>query len=241
MMRFILNRAFYSLITLWLLVTIVFGFVRFTGDPTTMLEEVGDKAYVAQLREQWGLDRPYYVQYGKYMWGLLRGDFGNSFQKSLAVRDIYFERLPNSLKLGFAAFIISIVLGVPLGILSAMKVQTWWDNFGKVFAILGLSVPNFFIGLMLIVFFGVYLGWLPILGKGDSFWDWQHLIMPAFALGWYFSGNMVRITRSSMLEVMGSDYIKLVRLKGVPEWVVMAKHALKNAMIPIMTLAGLNL
>lgn len=241
MTRFILNRAFYSLITLWLLVTIVFGFVRFTGDPTTMLEEVGDKAYVAQLREQWGLDRPYYVQYGKYMWGLLRGDFGNSFQKSLAVRDIYFERLPNSLKLGFAAFIISIVLGVPLGILSAMKVQTWWDNFGKVFAILGLSVPNFFIGLMLIVFFGVYLGWLPILGKGDSFWDWQHLIMPAFALGWYFSGNMVRITRSSMLEVMGSDYIKLVRLKGVPEWVVMAKHALKNAMIPIMTLAGLNL
>jgi len=239
--RFILNRAFYSLITLWLLVTIVFGFVRFTGDPTTMLEEVGDKAYVTQLREQWGLDRPYYVQYGKYMWGLLRGDFGNSFQKSLAVRDIYFERLPNSLKLGFAAFIISIVLGVPLGILSAMKVQTWWDNFGKVFAILGLSVPNFFIGLMLIVFFGVYLGWLPILGKGDSFWDWQHLIMPAFALGWYFSGNMVRITRSSMLEVMGSDYIKLVRLKGVPEWVVMAKHALKNAMIPIMTLAGLNL
>jgi peptide/nickel transport system permease protein len=239
--RFILNRAFYSLITLWLLVTIVFGFVRFTGDPTTMLEEVGDKAYVAQLREQWGLDRPYYVQYGKYMWGLLRGDFGNSFQKSLAVRDIYFERLPNSLKLGFAAFIISIVLGVPLGVLSAMKVQTWWDNFGKVFAILGLSVPNFFIGLMLIVFFGVHLGWLPILGKGDSFWDWQHLIMPAFALGWYFSGNMVRITRSSMLEVMGSDYIKLVRLKGVPEWVVMAKHALKNAMIPIMTLAGLNL
>jgi peptide/nickel transport system permease protein len=239
--RFILNRAFYSLITLWLLVTIVFGFVRFTGDPTTMLEEVGDKAYVAQLREQWGLDRPYYVQYGKYMWGLLRGDFGNSFQKSLAVRDIYFERLPNSLKLGFAAFIISIVLGVPLGILSAMKVQTWWDNFGKVFAILGLSVPNFFIGLMLIVFFGVHLGWLPILGKGNSFWDWQHLVMPAFALGWYFSGNMVRITRSSMLEVMGSDYIKLVRLKGVPEWVVMAKHALKNAMIPIMTLAGLNL
>ena len=241
MTRFILNRAFYSLITLWLLVTIVFCFVRFTGDPATMLEEVGDAAYVAQLREQWGLDRPYIVQYGKYMWGLLHGDFGNSFQKSLAVRDIYLERLPNSLKLGFAAFVISIALGVPMGVLSAMKVQTWWDNFGKVFAILGLSLPNFFIGLMLIVIFGVYLGWLPILGKGEGFWDWQHLVMPAFALGWYFSGNMVRITRSSMLEVIGSDYIKLVRLKGVPEWVVMAKHALKNAMIPIVTLAGLNL
>jgi ABC-type dipeptide/oligopeptide/nickel transport system permease component len=241
MAHFVLSRIFYSLITLWLLVTIVFGFVRFTGDPATMLEEVGDKAYVAQLRQQWGLDQPYYVQYGKYMWGLLHGDFGSSFQKSLAVRDIYFERLPNSLKLGLAAFMISIALGVPLGLLSAMQVNTWWDNFGKVFAILGLSVPNFFIGLMLIVFFGVHLGWLPVLGKGNSFWDWQHLVMPAFALGWYFSGNMVRITRSSMLEVMGSDYIKLVRLKGMPEWVLMAKHALKNAMIPIITLAGLNL
>ena len=136
MTRFILSRAFYSLITLWLLVTIVFGFVRFTGDPATMLEEVGDEAYVAQLREQWGLDRPYYVQYGKYMWDLLQGDFGDSFQKSLAVRDIYFERLPSSLKLGMAAFIISIALGVPMGIVSAMKVNTWWDNFGKVFAIL---------------------------------------------------------------------------------------------------------
>jgi peptide/nickel transport system permease protein len=198
--RFILNRAFYSLITLWLLVTIVFCFVRFTGDPTTMLEEVGDAAYVEQLREQWGLDRPYYVQYGKYMWGLLRGDFGNSFQKSLAVRDIYLERLPNSLKLGFAAFVISIVLGVPMGILSAMKVQTWWDNFGKVFAILGLSVPNFFIGLMLIVFFGVYLGWLPILGKGEGFWDWRHLIMPAFALGWYFSGILEAVGKQAQRQ-----------------------------------------
>ncbi len=239
--QFIVTRVFYRLITLWLLVTIVFGFVRLTGDPSTMLEEVGDAAYVEELRRQWGLDRPYYVQYGKYMWDLLQGDFGDSFQKSLAVRDIYFERLPNSLKLGIAAFIISISLGVPMGIVSAMKVNTWWDNFGKVFAILGLSVPNFFIGLILIIVFGVGLGWLPVLGKGNNFWDWQHLIMPAFALGWYFSGNMVRITRSSMLEIMGSDYIKLVRLKGVPEWVLMAKHALKNAMIPIITLAGLNL
>jgi peptide/nickel transport system permease protein len=134
-----------------------------------------------------------------------------------------------------------VILGIPLGIVSAMKVNTWWDNFGKVFAILGLSVPNFFIGLVLIIIFGVGLGWLPVLGKGSGFWDWQHLIMPAFALGWYFSGSMVRIARSSMLEVMGSDYIKLVRLKGVPELVVMVKHAMKNAMIPILTLAGLNL
>jgi peptide/nickel transport system permease protein len=163
--------------------------------------------------------------------------------------------LPNSLKLGFAAFAISIILGVPLGMLSALKVNTWWDNFGKMIALLGLSIPGFFVGLVLIIIFGVELGWLPVLGKGRSalvwgdpstwvmFWfkDWRHLAMPAFALGWYFSGAMVRITRSGMLEVLGSDYIKLVRLKGVPERMVMAKHALKNSMIPVLTLAGLNL
>ena len=125
--------------------------------------------------------------------------------------------------------------------LSAIQVNTSWDSVGKVFALLGLSLPGFFVGLVLIIIFGVELGWLPVMGKGEHWWDWQHLIMPAFALGWYFSGAMVRITRSSMLEVLGSDYIKLVRLKGVPEWVVMAIHALKNSMIPVLTLAGLNL
>jgi ABC-type dipeptide/oligopeptide/nickel transport system permease component len=240
--RYILTRAFYSLITLWLLVTIIFGMVRLTGDPVKMYGEVGaDKAYLDQLRRRWGLDKPLYQQYLNFMGGLVRGDFGYSFAKSLKVRDIYLERLPNSLKLGFAAFIISLALGIPLGMLSAIKVNTSWDSVGKVFALLGLSLPGFFVGLVLIIIFGVELGWLPVMGKGDRWWDWRHLIMPAFALGWYFSGAMVRITRSSMLEVLGSDYIKLVRLKGVPEWVVMAVHALKNSMIPVLTLAGLNL
>ena len=163
--------------------------------------------------------------------------------------------MPNSLKLGFAAFLISIVLGVPLGMLSALKVNSVWDNTGKGIALLGLSMPGFFVGLILIIVFGIELRWLPVLGKGSSafvgsapstwltFWfrDWAHLAMPAFALGWYFSGAMLRITRSGMLDVLGSDYIKLVRLKGVPEAVVVAKHALKNSMIPVLTFAGLNL
>lgn len=255
MQKFILTRAFYSFITIWLLVTIIFGAVRITGDPSKMMEEAGaDPAFELRLKEKWGLDDPTHLQYVKYVGNLVRGDFGTSFHNNLPVTDIYFGRLPNSIKLGLAAFLISIMLGVPLGMLSAMKVNTPWDNTGKVFAILGLSVPNFFIGLVLILVFSVSLGWLPPIGKGDSslewfspstwgFWflDLDHLIMPAFALGWYFSGSMVRITRSSMLEVMGSDYIKLARLKGVPEWVVMAKHALKNSMIPVLTLAGLNL
>ena len=256
MKKYIAVRAFYSLVTLWLLVTIIFGLVRLTGDPVAMKAEAGaDAAYVAQLKHDWGLDRSLPLQYLGFIGNLLRGNFGHSFEKSLPVRDIYFERLPNSLKLGFAAFVISIVLGVPFGMLSALKVSSWWDSAGKVVALLGLSMPGFFVGLVLIIVFGIHLGWLPVLGKGASalvwsapstwvtFWfrDWGHLIMPAFALGWYFSGAMLRITRSGMLDVLGSDYIKLVRLKGVPERMVVAKHALKNSMIPVLTFAGLNL
>lgn len=256
MKKYILLRAFYSVITLWLLVTIIFAMVRLTGDPVKMKGDVGaDKAYLERIRHDWGLDQPLYRQYTSYIGNLVLGDFGHSFEKSLPVRTIYFERLPNSLKLGFAAFVISMVLGVPLGMLSALRVNTWWDNVGKTIALLGLSMPGFFVGLVLIIVFGVQLHLLPVLGKGSSafiwsnpstwvtFWfkDWQYLAMPAFALGWYFAGAMLRITRSGMLDVLGSDYIKLVRLKGVPEQVVIAKHALKNSMIPLLTLAGLNL
>jgi len=254
--RYILVRALYSVVTLWLLVTIIFGLVRLTGDPVEMKAEAGaDAAYVARLKHDWGLDQSLPRQYLSFLGNLLQGDFGHSFEKSLPVRDIYFERLPNSLKLGFAAFVISIVLGVPLGMLSALKVNSWWDSVGKGIALFGLSMPGFFVGLVLIIVFGIQLGWLPVLGKGRSafvgsdpstwvlFWfkDWSHLIMPAFALGWYFSGAMLRITRSGMLDVLGSDYIKLVRLKGVPERMVVAKHAFKNSMIPVLTFAGLNL
>lgn len=241
MKQFILTRVLYSLITLWLLVTIVFMFVRLTGDPTNAMERVSDPTLLERLRVDWGLDRPIHVQYGIYMSDLAHGDFGRSFRHGVSVTDIYFERLPASLKLGFAAFIISIGIGIPLGILSALKVNTKWDTLGKLFAIMGLSIPNFFVGIVLIIVLGVKLDWLPVLGKGEGIWDWKHLIMPAVSLGWFFSGSMVRIARSSMLEILGSDYIKLARLKGVPEWVVMGKHALKNSMIPILTLAGLNL
>lgn len=256
MQKYILIRAAYSVITLWLLVTIVFAMVRLSGDPVEMKGEIGsDPAYTQQLRHDWGLDRPIYVQYLTFIAGIVQGDFGHSFEKSLPVSTIYFQRLPNSLKLGFAAFFISIIIGVPLGMLSALKVNTWWDSFGKMIALLGLSIPGFFVGLVLIIVFGVDLGWFPVLGKGQSafisnepstwitFWfqDWQYLFLPAFALGWYFSGAMLRISRSGMLDVLGTDYVKLVRLKGVPEVIVIAKHALKNAMIPIITIAGLNL
>src|SRR5713101_9886007 len=192
MKKYVLVRAFYSLITLWLLVTVVFAMVRLTGDPVAMKAEAGaDAAYVARLKHDWGLDRPLGWQYLGFIGNLLKGNFGHSFEKSLPVRDIYFERLPNSLKLGFAAFVISIVLGIPFGMLSALKVNTWWDRTGKLIALFGLSMPGFFVGLVLVIVFGIQLHWLPVLGKGASaflwsepstwvpFWfrDWAHLAM----------------------------------------------------------------
>jgi peptide/nickel transport system permease protein len=159
----------------------------------------------------------------------------------MPVSDIYFQRLPNSLELAFASFVVSMIIGIPLGIMSAVRVNSWWDNVGKLVALLGLSIPGFFVGLSLILVFGVYLDWLPVIGKGDKAFDMRYLTMPAFALGWYFAGSVLRLTRSSMLEVLGSDYVKLTRLKGVPEWIVIVKHAFKNAMIPVLTLSGLQL
>jgi len=240
--RFILQRLCYSLITLWLLTVIVFTVVRFTGDPALLMSEYpgARPEDLAAMRQQWGLDQPYLTQYWKFISNIVQGDFGQSFQFNMPVRDIYLRRLPNSLQLALAGFLISIGLGVPLGIISAVRVNTWWDNVGKLIALMGLSIPGFFVALVLILIFGVMLQWLPILGKGQGF-QLRYLMMPAFALGWYFAGSMLRLTRSSMLEVLGSDYVKLARFKGTPEWVVVAKHAFRNAMIPVLTLAGLQL
>ena len=138
--------------------------------------------------------------------------------------------------LATAAMAFSLLLGIPSGILAAVRVGRFWDSAGKVFALLGLSLPSFWVGLVLILVFSVYLGWLPSSGAGTPL----HLIMPAFALGWYFAASHMRLTRSSMLEVLGSEYVKLARLKGLPQSLVIAKHAFKNALIPVLTLAGIN-
>ena len=243
MKRFILSRVFYSILTLWILTVIIFSMVRLTGDPAELLGDYpgAPEADLEAIRERWGLNESWPTQYRKFVTNVFQGDFGRSFQFGTSVTDIYFSRLPNSLQLAAAAFIISMVIGVPLGIISAVKLNSGWDHFGKLVALLGLSIPGFFVGLVLILIFGVKLDLLPVIGKGEHFWDIKYLIMPSFALGWYFAGSMLRLTRSSMLEVLGSDYVKLARLKGLPEWVVISKHALKNAMIPIVTLAGLQL
>jgi peptide/nickel transport system permease protein len=141
------------------------------------------------------------------------------------------------LLLAGAAMAFSLLIGIPSGVMAAVNVGGPWDNVGKVFALLGLSLPSFWVALVMILFFSVYLGWLPSSGAG-TIW---HLLMPAFALGWYFAAAHMRMTRSSMLEVLGSEYVKLARLKGLPERLVIGKHAFKNALLPVLTLAGINL
>ena len=238
MKRFILQRLGYSALSLFLLSLTIFLFVRLTGDPTVLLVEPGaSREDMAMVRMQLGLDRSLMVQYGSFVADMARGDFGKSFYYRTPVLELYLSRLPSSLMLAAAAMIFSLVIGIPSGIIAAVRVGKFWDNAGKIFALLGLSMPQFWVGLLMILFFSVYLGWLPSSGSG-TVW---HVIMPAFSLGWFFAAAHMRITRSSMLDVLGSEYVKLARLKGLPEKRVIVKHALKNALIPVLTLAGINL
>jgi len=238
MRKFILKRLGYAVLSLFLLSFTIFFFVRVTGDPTTLLVEPGaSRDDIAALQQQLGLDRPVWVQYGSFMSNLLRGDFGRSFYYRTPVLELYLSRLPNSLLLAVAAMTFSLVIGIPSGILAAVRLNGFWDRAGKMFSLLGLSMPQFWVGLLMILFFSVYLGLLPSSGSGTPL----HVLMPAFTLGWYFAAAHMRLTRSSMLEVLGSEYIKLARLKGLPEALVIAKHAFKNALIPVLTLAGINL
>jgi peptide/nickel transport system permease protein len=238
MRQFVARRLGYSLLSLLVLSLTIFFFVRVTGDPAALLVEPGaSEEDIAAIHQQFGLDRPLWVQYALFMWSLVRGDFGQSFYYQTPVFDLYLDRLPYSLLLALVAMAFSLLVGIPSGILAAVRVGRFWDSAGKLFALLGLSLPSFFVGLVLILFFTVYLGWLPSSGAGGPL----HLIMPAFALGWYFAAAHMRLTRSSMLEVLGSEYVKLARLKGLPQALVIGKHAFKNALIPVLTLAGINL
>jgi ABC-type dipeptide/oligopeptide/nickel transport system permease component len=228
----------YSLVTLLILSLTIFVVVRLTGDPAALMAEPGARPEdLARVRVQWGLDRSWPVQYLSFLKNIVQGELGKSFNYRMPVSELYFERLPNSLQLALAATLVSLLLGIPAGIVSAVRVDSWWDNVGKVVAIMGLAIPNFWLGLVFILVFAVWLGWLPTSGKGD----WQHLLMPAVSLGWYFAASLLRLTRSSMLEVLRSEYVKLARLKGLPESVVVAMHAFKNALVPVFTLAGINL
>ncbi len=237
MQRYILTRLFYAFISLVLLSVTIFVMIRVTGDPVVLMADPGAKEEDLQaLRVELGLDRTYAEQYVVWISKLVRGDFGKSFMYRIPVFELYMQRLPASIQLAGAAMAISIVLGIPLGIFAAVRVNTWLDSFSNVFANLGLAMPSFWLGIMLMLIFAVTLQWLPVQGSGTV----KHIIMPAVALGLVFTAANMRLARSAMLEVLGSEYIKLARIKGLTEGLVIFKHAFKNAIIPVLTFACIN-
>jgi len=216
----------------------VFLSSHLTGDPGLYLLGPDDGlAEYEEMRKNLGLDKPLAVQYLKFLSEVVRGDFGRSHTMNRTAGELLLQAAPATFQLAIAAFILAVIVGVPLGILSAVKRDTIWDTMGKFFAILGIATPSFWIAIMLVLLFGPILGWLPTYGRGGI----SHFILPAFVLSWASMAGIVRLARSSMLEVLDSEYIKFARIKGLRERVVVYKHALKNAIIPVLTFGGLTL
>ena len=238
MQRYVLARIFQGMITLLILSLAVFLSVHVTGDPALYLLGPDDTLQdYEHLKRQMGLDKPLVVQYGLFLSRVVRGNFGDSLISKEPARNVLFERMPATLQLAGVAFLLTMVVGIPLGILSAVKRDTPLDLVGKFFAVLGIAAPSFWIAIMLILLFGAILGWLPTFGKGGL----DHYILPAFVLSWHSMAGVLRLARSSMLEVLDSEYVKFARIKGLSERLVIYKHALKNAVIPVLTFSGLTL
>jgi peptide/nickel transport system permease protein len=236
MWRYLCGRVLQTLVSMLVVISIVFVLTRLSGNPVHLLLDVNASEKDQEiLTRALGLDRPLPVQYGLYVRNIAMGDFGNSILTRRPVVEHILERLPATLELGLVAMVLSVLLGVPLGVYSAVRRGGVLDGAARVFAVLGQSMPTFWLGLMLILFFGVILGVLPAGGRGGPL----HLILPAFTLGYFTSAAILRLTRSAMLEVLGSDYIKFARLKGLHEQVVLWKHGLRNALLPVVTFAVL--
>ncbi len=237
MIHYILRRLGQSFITVLLVTLIIFVIVRQVGDPThLMLPPEATEADRALLRTQMGLDRPVVVQYGTYLLDLVSGNLGMSYRFSRPALGVVIEALGPTLLLTLTALSLAVAIGVPLGVVSAVRRDGAADNAAKVFAVLGQAAPPFLFSLLFIKLFAIQLGWLPTGGYGRS----VNLILPALALGWYSSAGIMRLTRSSMTEVLDSEYIKLARIKGVPERVIVYRHALRNALLPVITFISLQ-
>jgi ABC-type dipeptide/oligopeptide/nickel transport system permease component len=232
-------RSLQSLLLIFLATCVVFMLLHITpGDPATIiLGEQATPEHIAALRRSMGLDRPLYEQYGRFLANAVRGDFGMSIRAQRPALEYVLERLPATIQLSLAAFAFAVCTGIPIGILSAVKRLSLWDHGSMLVALLGQSMPVYWLGLMLIVIFAVWLRWLPASGMGQP----QHLVLPAITLGTFLIGLIIRLTRSSMLDVLSQEYIRTARAKGLPERGVLIKHALKNALLPVVTVLGLQM
>jgi peptide/nickel transport system permease protein len=237
MLYYISLRMVQGLIAVIGVSLIVFVAVRLTGDlERFLLPPDAAKEDVVRVRSEYGLDKPLPMQYGIFVRRALQGNFGASWRWHDPAFKVIVERLPATLQLASFAAVIALSIALVVGTLSAVYRGSWIDQFGKVFALCGQSMPSFWVGIVAILLFSVKLGWLPTSGRGG----FDHLLMPAFTLGWAASAALTRITRSAMLDVLDAEYIKLARIKGLAEGWVIWKHALRNAAIPIITLMGIQ-
>ncbi len=238
MQRYIVKRFLQSVIALLALSMIIFVLSRLTGDPTMlMLPDDASHEDILQLQRALGLDQPLPVQYWIFISRAVQGDFGRSIKGQMPVIDLISDRLPNSIKLGGVAMLITVVLAFPLGVIAAVKKGTFIDSLANLVAVLGQSLPQFWVGIVLIQVFAVHLRLVPVAGTGGL----AHYILPGFTLGWFLVAGIMRLLRSSMLDVLDSEFIKLARIKGVSARGVIWKHALKNALIPVITFGAIYL
>lgn len=239
MLKFIAKRLLALIPVLIGVTLIVFLILSLApGDPAgVILGEQATPEQLAELREKMGLNDPVLVQYGRYMVNLFQGDMGTSYKTKNQVSTEIFSRLPNTAKLAGAATLVSILFALPLGVIAAVKQNTWIDGVSMFIALLGVSMPVFWLALLMILLFSLKLGWFPTSGSDR----WNSIVLPAVALGFLHMASIARTTRSSMLETIRQDYIRTVRAKGVPENKVITRHALKNALIPTITVIGLQI
>ena len=237
MQRFILIRVFQAFVSLWVVSMIVFGLGRITGDPTSVLLPFdATEQERLELRADLGLDRPIHVQYGTFINNAFHGDFGESIKwDGYSSMGIVIKRLPATLKLAAVAMIVAVAISLPVGIISAVKRDTIFDYVGKIIALFGQSLPAFWLGLVLMWVFAVQLDWVPTSGRTG----WTSYFLPAISISWFLVAALMRLVRSSMLEVMDSEYIKMARVKGLSEAKVVWKHGLRNASIAPLTFFGI--
>jgi peptide/nickel transport system permease protein len=234
--RYILGRVIQSVVSMVVVSLVVFALVRLSGDPIQiMMPAEASKADIELMRAALGLDRPWPVQYWKFISRVVQGDFGKSVRFRRPALDLIAERYAATLELGGLAVLIVIVVALPVGVYAAVNRGSPLDYAARTFAALGQAVPPFWLGLVLVLIFGVMLHLLPTSGRGTPL----HVLLPGITLGWFAVAGLMRLTRSSMLDVLGSEYVKLARIKGLPERQVIWKHAFKNAALPVVTFAAL--
>jgi peptide/nickel transport system permease protein len=238
MKGYVLGRLISGAIVVFLALTAVFFMLRLSGDPVLLFAPMDTaRTDLDEIRERMGFNDPLAVQYGRFMSDAFQGDFGDSTRERRPAMDVVLERLPATLQLGGAALLISIVVGLPLGILSATRHGSVWDKLARVISVAGQAIPGFWLGLLLILFFSVQLNWLPTSGRGG----FQHMILPSVTLAALSTARYARLTRSTMLDVLGQDYIRTAKAKGLAGQIILWRHALKNASISLITMTGLEI